>query len=463
MKLAYAIISVFAGALAGAAIHARPIDGDYDWQRWLGALILRTGRIPAALHNETFSAAGAAWTPHEWAFSILAAIAGTGAGFSLIALGSGLCVIATLVLVAKRAHRRHASPVATAAVTAMCGIALLESFGVRAQVIGWPLLALVLLLLDTDDGRAWYAVPVVALWSNVHASALLAPAFAGLTAVGAILDGDRYTARSRIALTFALLAATCINPFGWNLATYALNVMHNPMRAAIIEWQPTSFIDPSFSFGALPLAVACAFAGRRFARHTSDGLTLLASLWLMLSAGRNIGPFAIVAAPLAAPILDRFLERFRTENDQVLDEPRRYRVLVTACVAIGVALVPALLFLPSRASAYFAPRGALAALDRTPGSHQLFCENFAWCSVALGSQRTRVFLDGRADPYPAHVWSDYLTIVNRKPGWRVVLVRDRINAIMARRNRPLATALSSDRAWRPLYRDVRYVVFVRTR
>ena len=147
MKLAYAIISVFAGALAGAAIHARPIDGDYDWQRWLGSIILRTGRIPGALHSETFSAAGAPWTPQEWAFSVIASIAGTGIGFSIVAFVCGLCVVATLVLVAQRAHRRNASPVTTATVTALCGIALLESFGVRAQVIAWPLVALVLAAL----------------------------------------------------------------------------------------------------------------------------------------------------------------------------------------------------------------------------------------------------------------------------------------------------------------------------
>ena len=254
-----------------------------------------------------------------------------------------------------------------------------------------------------------------------------------------------------------------MNPFGWNLATYALGVMHHPMRTTIIEWQPTSFTDPSFAFGALPLAIACAFSGRRFARRTGDGITFLAAVWLVLSAARNIGPFAIVAAPLAAPMIDRFLQRFQPATDEVPDDRRRDRLLVAACVAIGVALVPALFFLPSRASAYVPPRNAFAALDRQPGIHHLFCENFAWCSVALGSRRTRVFLDGRADPYPAHVWSDFVTILGRRPGWRAVLARDHVDAIVARRRRPFASALAQDRDWRALYHDARYVVFVRTR
>ena len=68
------------------------------------------------------------------------------------------------------------STVATGIGVAFAGFSMVESYGVRAQVLAWPLAAALVYLLRCASPRLqWFAVPLVALWANLHASAMLAP------------------------------------------------------------------------------------------------------------------------------------------------------------------------------------------------------------------------------------------------------------------------------------------------
>ena len=97
--------------------------------------------------------------------------------------------------------RRSASPEAIAAVLLFTGVALVASFGIRAQVLGWGCFAAFLLCLERRDRWAYAAVPIVVLWANVHASVILAPAYLLLR-----LSGQAATRR---ILTVARKRATC--------------------------------------------------------------------------------------------------------------------------------------------------------------------------------------------------------------------------------------------------------------
>ncbi len=99
------------------------------------------------------------------------------------------------------------------------------------------------------------------------------------------------------------------------------------------------------------------------------------------------------------------------------------------------------------------PAAALATLERMPGSHRLLCADFGWCSGVLRDPRVRVFLDGRCDPYPPAVWKDYETVVGVRPGWRAVLARRGVDAIVVLRSRKLGRALRADRNWSVAFDD----------
>jgi len=77
------------------------------------------------------------------------------------------------------------------------------------------------------------------------------------------------------------------------------------------------------------------------------------------------------------------------------------------------------------------PYGSVKRLAEHPGEHRLLCYEYSWCSVAIGEGNTKIFLDGRADPYPPKVWADFGTITHELPGWDQLLDADNVNSIIA--------------------------------
>ena len=342
MRFAWLVVAIFGARYVTMAVAYPPADGDLAWQRWLGRVIASTGRIPHALGSETVTASGAPWVPQEWLFSLGAAVAVPGSGAWYVFAGAaGLAAALALASTAALAVRRGASPRAVALCTICVGVAFFESFGVRAQVAGWACLAAFVLLLDLRPPWCWVALPLAALWSNLHASAVLAPAVAALIAAAAFANEGAGPRTRRAALMAAgSLGAICCNPFGWGLPVYALSLLHNPVKAYISEWKATDLGDPSFAFGALPLLVglvAFAAAGRPGSR-ARDTFLALAFAYLMLSAARNIAIFAIVAAPIVAEALTRNLAVFALP---AAVRPGRRRRLVAAGLPIATALCAA--------------------------------------------------------------------------------------------------------------------------
>ena len=187
---------------------------------------------------------------------------------------------------------------------------------------------------------------------------------------------------------------------------------------------------------------------------------------LAFSAARNVPLFAIVCFPivarslsaraLAASILRRETARLpRTRTERWLE-----RCVPLGSVAAGALLAAAL---TARAHAAGVPTNQLvAALDavrRLPGSHRIFCADYSWCSRFIGEPHERIFLDGRADPYPQAIWDDFSTIVGVRPGWDTVLHDRDANVLVVSRHSPLEAALEPSGDWRPVFRNALYSVW----
>jgi len=467
MKYAWLVLAIFAARFLTTAIVYPPSDGDLYWQRLLGAQVLRDRAVPRFLGAEAFSAPHAPWVPQEWLFGIAAYLGRSGVAWDLFAGGVALGAIAALGIACLHAARRGASPAAVAICATLAGLAMFESFGVRAQVAVWPLLAAFMLLLDIDGPWAYAAAAVAMVWSNWHASAMLAPIVAAIYAAGSTLDERGFGTRSRRTATIAALcvAAICCNPLGWDLPRYALGWFGNPTTAYISEWKVPDFDDAAFMVGALPLLLlAIVFGGRGISRATSDwywrNLLILGTFtFLLLSAARNVAVFSIVALPIVSTALSQWLERQPESRRAGLARAAAYVLPLGAFFVAIFVCVRLTLAAPPNTNLANAP---LAAVAKMPGERAIFCADFAWCSLALGVPNERVFLDGRADPYPPPVWQEMSAITGLEPGWRQVLDRRGINTIVAGRYSPLDQALGLTRGWRLAYVDASYVLYVRT-
>jgi len=129
-------------------------------------------------------------------------------------------------------------------------------------------------------------------------------------------------------------------------------------------------------------------------------------------------------------------------------------------LALSVAVAIVLLRSNERTQANLAGP-ALAALEKVPGTQRVLCADFAWCGLLVGNPHARVFLDGRADPYPVKVWNDFIEIAKVGPAWRERLDAYRVDAIVVGRDGPLDQALVNDRGWRSAFADKRYRLWLR--
>lgn len=462
MKLAWAIVSVFCARFLVAAWFYPGQDGDLAWQQWLGKFVLHAHRIPNHLGSETFTAAGAHWVPQEWAFAVAVASSFASGHFAVLALLTTAAAAGALLLTAYRSYRRGASTFAIALTTACTGFAMLQSFGVRAQVFGWLFLAVVMYLIDVESVWCYLAIPVIALWANVHASALIAPVFIGAWAFGTLIEDREWTPRveRNAVLTAGAVFAVFLTPFLWRLPKYAIALESSAIRKVITEWQPSDLGFVAFSAGVLPLLLICCYYGIAAPRERwRDGMLFAVSSVMAFLAVRHLPLAAVVIAPMAAARLTSSVPAHARVN--VVLQERFSEILVFASTAVAAVFIALSLTHAPAIAGVSLPQKAMTAVSRLPGERNLYCEDFAWCSLALEKRNVRTFIDGRCDPFPPRVWTAYLEVERLEPAWASVLQHYRVNTVLAKRGRPLAQALAMDRQWQLTYRDKKYVVFSR--
>jgi hypothetical protein len=458
--LPWACVGAVFAWFAAVAVRFPPADGDLLWQRWLGERILREHAIPRALGPETFAANGAPWTPHEWLFSTALAFGAQHGAPWLVPLACAVAASLALVLVVVRCRRRGASGALSGAAAIVCALAMIQSFGARAQVLGWLGVGTVVWLLEMDGPWAWAAVPATALWANLHASVFLSPAIAVLFALAALLRDRRFShdVLRRAALAATCGAATLATPLGIDLPRYAAGLLASPIRQSISEWAATSIASPAFALGALPLLVVLAAFGVRASLR--ERLVAVAFTVLLFTAVRNVPVFALTVAPVAvgALVAARGTRSAPPPTPAPLAPPLRN---VAAWASIGALVTCAAMLAGAAWRSAPAARTALPTepvrvlLAQARTQPRVFCEDFAWCSLfLLEPGAARFYMDGRCDPYPAALWRDYGAVRAGNPRWAVILERERVDAILARRDSALDSLLAErPGTWRRIASD----------
>lgn len=472
MRGPVALAVAFATGLIAAAVLGPPHDGDVWWQAWLGATILRTHAIPAALGAETFSAPGAPWTAHEWLFSVLLAASASAHARIVFALAVAACAAGAIALVAARALRGGASPLAASVAVLLALVATIPSLGLRVQVVAW-LFAAAFAALALDPRRRAWCVPLAIAWANVHASVLLAPATMAVIAACDALErrprgASRRTAppgaphrRDEAVRDVAVLAGTILavflTPLGTRLPAYAIALAQSPIRRYITEWQ-SPFATPFFRIEivlATLVVLAVLLPRAKHRLSLAERAVTVTYYVLALLAARHVPVFFLVATPLAA---SRFGERAHHahRSSREANAVAAFGAVLSAAAFVCGAVVAAA---AARAHPPM-PSGAIASVALGARDVRLFCSDFSWCGMAVGKPGVRVFLDGRADPYPPRVFADSIRFATR-PGGVDGLERATVNAVLVARGEPLARRLAAAPGWRRTYDDGRYVVFRR--
>ena len=258
--------SVAGVALAGAAAVAvvGTVGGDARWVAAVGAAIAARGHVISEIPFASASTAG--WhnplALAELAFHWLYALDGDRA-LALSQMGA----VATAFLVLGRDARRAGASDAGAALALLCLLA--GAFPalavVRLQLFSIALFPIMLGLLREEQRRPswriWLAVPLLAVWSNLHGGVVL-----GLLLALIYLLVDR----ARVSGVPVALAAACacvgacfLNPAFLGTPSYFLHLFGNE------------------------LAVQHAGLWRHFSFHHLDDLVLLVAATVLVVAGRK--------------------------------------------------------------------------------------------------------------------------------------------------------------------------------
>ena len=335
----------------------------------VGRWMLEHREIPdRAVFSATFG--DRPWHDNEWGFQLLAAAIGRAERsadrvLELTAAGTvgliGLRAVAlglTLALLSAAMARGGVDPLSRA--VAVVWIAFLTFnnlfWAVRPQILTYAALAALVWILarDRQGGNRWLfaALPLIALWANVHGAFIVAVVLLGAETAGSWLDRDGRFGRLAVVTALAPVAA-CVNPHGWRQVVHPfLYVLRPEIHAGNAEWtRPDLLHLPLLVLSTVWVAVALA-AGER--RRWADILRALAFLGLFSTAIRHLPLLAIVLVPIgfeaAAGAARRRGWRGAVLPTATLHRPPAFRlgaaaVAVVAIVALSgarfVGIVPA--------------------------------------------------------------------------------------------------------------------------
>ncbi len=468
----FAFILLF-GLLAMTARHA--VDPDLWWHLRTGQWIVETGHVPR-VDPFSFTRAGHAWISHEWLSEVALYETWRYLGIAgLILLSALITTLGFLLLY----FRCEGIPHWCAAATALGALASAPAWGVRPQMFTFALTSLLLWLLERGERRPRLLLmipPMFLLWLNLHAGFALGPALMlayafGLLVEAALGESPWQSVRPLILRVLGVVV-TCIaivpfNPQGAQLYRYPLDTMlSQSMRSFIVEWFSPDFHQTRFMpYLLVWLALLVVLAGRSNRPAIRILIPLILTAALSLDAVRHIPIFVLLAVPVFAKGLSTY---FPLRSDAL----RRSYAARIQPIFVGLALVLMAGFAVTRwmvlvrgqatAVAEAFPEKAVEVLESGNYGERLFAY-YDWGGYALFKlyPKYRVFIDGRADLYGDDVLHQFQDAAQARSGWKEVVDRWQLGAVLVPQNCALSQALMLAPDWRMQYRDSQSVLLVR--
>jgi hypothetical protein len=269
----------------------------------------------------SYSAAGNLWRDHEWLAEVVMAAVYNAAGVVGLKLWKFFFTALTVLFIADTETETGAPPSIQLQVLLVASVGLILQTQFRPQMFTLVCLSALLALLARDNYRRnrtiWLAVPLMALWANLHGGFVAGIVTLALyTAVAALSDfaaGAGLRRAIRLGLvTLAATAATLVNPYGigmWKAVVYALR---NPYTRSIVnDWQPlTHALATQWHQGPsgvlIYLAVIgliAAFAATFVASPRAGDLPLVAiAAFMSIEAFQSVRNMALAVIALSGPL-----------------------------------------------------------------------------------------------------------------------------------------------------------------
>lgn len=463
------------------------IDPDLWGHLLFGSATIAHGGV-ARVDSYSYSVAGLRWMNHEWLSQVLMAAAYGTLGLAGLTLIKLACAAAVTVFLAAAVGETGAAVPIQIVVVVLATLGLVPPMEFRPQIFTYALLSVVIALLARDNyrGRAplWIAVPMMAVWANLHGGFMVGLGAVGLYgAVAGLADlaAGRGLARGRrlAALTAAGAAASLATPFGVGTWLSALHTISRPpMLEEIVEWQPLSAAlvaiwhmnHADLPFIALYVGLLAGFALLVMLTPRGGDLPLVAiaavMVWSAISAFRNIA-LAMLATPVpiarhAALLAQRWLRAPSTANPEV--EPRASRLTngVIGVLAIATAVQSGML--TGRVSFTHVHPGGAVDFMRSHDLHGNILAAFGWSDYVLYhcAPASHVFIDSRFEMiYPERIAQEFEDFEHDRPGAAAMLAQYPHDFVLIPPSYPAAQLMRRTPAWKLIYQDDVALLFAR--
>jgi hypothetical protein len=439
------------------------------------------------LHDTyTYTEAGHSWTGHEWLAEVLLAAAFNHAGvFGLILLKLACTAVVILALAAALAETAS-STLVQFAVLLGAAVVIKPQLQFRPQSFEFAVLAILMYLLTRDAyrraGPLWLAIPILALWANLHGGFFIGIAALGTyTAVTGLQDaiaGRGYRRAIKLAaITGAATLATLATPYGFATWTTVAHAMRNPYtRIVIVEWQPLAsaalkhwqqhrLLISNYDVGVAMIA-ATGISWALTIEATDLPLFAIAAVMAVAAfiSNRNL-PIAMIA--LAAPLARHFPRAWQkiASAKAGTAQPHRsgwinHAVLVFLSILIFVQ------------GGFFSR--SLEAADPYPASacefmkqHQLqgkILSTFQWGMYMIWNMPSgsRLFIDGRYDTlFPLEIIYKFALFNFNSPGGDAVLSEFPPDFVLVTPDSESRKLMDARTDWKLIYDDASSRLYAR--
>ena len=456
---------------------------------------VRFGQTVLSLHHlvlhdpYSYSAAGHYWNNHEWLTEVLmAAIFNHASVFGLILLKLACTAVVILALAAVVAET-GSSTLVQFAVLIGSAVVIKPQLQFRPQSFTFALLAALIYLLTRDAyrraGRLWLAIPMLALWANLHGGFITGIAALGtygvVSALQDVVAGRGYRRAIRLAaITGAAILATVATPYGFATWETVGHALHNPYtRIVIVEWQPLAsaalehwqqhrFLISNYDIGIAMIAAT----GISWALTIETGdLPLFAIAVVMAIAAfistRNL-PIAMIA--LAAPLARHIPRAWQSivSAKESAQPPHRstWIILINQAILLALSIVIFVhngLFSRSLTSPDPYPASACEFMKQ----HQLrgnILSTFEWGEYLIWNMApgSKVFIDGRYDTvFPLEIIYKFALFNFNLPGGDAILKEFPNDFVLIKPDSRSRKPMDARRDWKLIYEDAASRLYAR--
>jgi hypothetical protein len=376
----------------------------------------------------TVIAMGHRWTDQQWLAQVVFYVVDVIGGLRSAIVVDIALVTGTLALGVAAARRRGASARSTLFVACVCIFVAPWSWQLRAQALALPLFILVLELASADvrrpRPRTFLALPLVALWANVHGSVLLGAGMVSLAGCFGLVNAVRRVAGApgigrSLALVAAPWALLVASPYGLHLVGYyKLMLVSSPVSKVIVEWQAPKLHgwDLIFFGVAAATVVLAVWQRRRLALY--DFVILAVTLAGSVRSSRGIVWFSLAVLVIVPALVDGAFG--------ASEPPVRRRIGLATSVVATTVLCAALIAAVAQPETWFEkywPAGGVRAAARAaagvPGSTAVFPsdKHADWLLWKEPSLRGRVAYDVRFELLTGRQLNQIVRFKSSAPDW----------------------------------------------